>query len=96
MQEKRLEKMLREKIKTVGGLALKFTSPGYTGVPDRIILLPGGKHYFVELKSSGQKLRHRQVCVKKQFEKLGHEVYVIDSKDTLYAFLEEVTNADKR
>ena len=57
MNEKLLEKKLREEVKKLGGLALKFTSSTYTGMPDRIVLMPKGKVYFVELKTTGQKRR---------------------------------------
>lgn len=55
MNEKLLERKLREEVKKLGGIALKFTSPFYTGMPDRIILMPGAKTRFVELKSPGKK-----------------------------------------
>lgn len=45
----------------MGGLAPKFTSPGFDGVPDRLILLPGGKVAFIELKAPGKTLRPLQV-----------------------------------
>lgn len=54
MQEKDIEKKLRIGIKGIGGLCLKWVSPGYTGVPDRMILLPGGIIRFAELKAPGK------------------------------------------
>lgn len=78
--EKDIEKYLRLEIKKIGGLALKFVSPGFTGIPDRIILLPFGFIVFVEAKDIGKKLRRRQEYVKKQFEDLGFKVYKIDNK----------------
>ena len=55
MNEKLIERKLREGVKALGGLALKFSSPYHRGVPDRIVLMPGGRMYFVELKTTGKK-----------------------------------------
>ena len=56
IREREIEAFLRQKIKSAGGLCLKFVSPGWAGAPDRLCLLPGGKIFFVELKDleSGQ------------------------------------------
>ena len=51
MLEKDIEKLFRDEIKKAGGKAYKFTSPGNDGVPDRIVMLPGGHIVFVELKT---------------------------------------------
>ena len=53
--EKEVERKLKDPIKQMGGLCLKFVCPGFTGVPDRIILLPGGRLVFVETKQKGKK-----------------------------------------
>lgn len=55
MDEKYLENKIRKYIKSQGGLCLKWTSPGFTGVPDRIALLPGGRVVFIEVKRPGLK-----------------------------------------
>ena len=80
MLEKEIEKYLVSKIKLLGGIALKFTSPGFTGVPDRLCILPKEIIFFVELKSPGKNLQARQLFVKKQFEFLGAKVFKIDTK----------------
>lgn len=49
--EKTIEQKLVRAVKLMGGLAPKFVSPGLDGVPDRIVLLPGAKLAFVELKA---------------------------------------------
>lgn len=51
MAEKDIERFLVNSIKKLGGVAYKFVSPGNAGVPDRLIVMPGGKIYFVELKT---------------------------------------------
>ena len=48
--EKELEVRLTRAVRARGGLCLKWVSPGASGVPDRIVLLPGGQVVFVELK----------------------------------------------
>lgn len=55
-----IEKALVKEAKSRGGMAVKFVSPGFDGVPDRLVLLPGGKCAFVELKAPGKKLRPLQ------------------------------------
>ena len=79
--EKAIEKKYRESVKKRGGLALKFVSPGFTGVPDRIALFPGGRIEFVELKAPGKKPTPRQLVVHEQFRKLGFTVRVIDGTE---------------
>ena len=77
--EKAIEKKYRESVIRRGGLALKFVSPGFTGVPDRIALFPGGQIEFVELKAPGKKPTPRQLAVHEQFRNLGFRVRVIDN-----------------
>lgn len=89
MLEKDIEKRLRLGIKSLGGKAYKFSSPGNNGVPDRIVLIRG-RSFFVELKRPGQDLNPRQRAVRKDFKKLGFEVYKLDTIDDVDKFLEEV------
>lgn len=89
MLEAKIEDKLRKSIEAIGGKAFKFSSPSNNGVPDRIILLKG-KTYFVELKSPGKKLRPLQRAVSRKFNKLGFKVYVIDSKEKVGEFIDEI------
>lgn len=50
MRESTIERRVRDKVRQAGGLCLKWVSPGYSGVPDRIIILPGGRILFAEFK----------------------------------------------
>ena len=75
MLEKEIERHLRDGVRNLGGLCLKFISPGFTGVPDRIILLPGGAMAFAELKRPGQTERQRQSFVQHRLRKMGFVVF---------------------
>lgn len=90
MREKEIEAKLKKEVEKVGGLALKFISPGMAGVPDRIVLLPYKVIALVELKAPGERLRPLQLKRKEQLEKLGFKVYVIDSIQTVDVFMGEV------
>ena len=74
----------------MGGLALKFISPGYDGVPDRIVLFPGGRIAFVEVKAPGKTLRPLQVRRKRQLESLGFKVYVLDAAEQIDEILKAI------
>ena len=88
--ERTIEAGLIRIVRAAGGLAPKFVSPGMAGVPDRIVLLPGGRIIFVELKEAGKKLRPLQQYRKKQIESLGFDARVIDSKQKLEALRNEI------
>jgi hypothetical protein len=90
MNEKLIERKLKDMVRQSGGLALKFTSPGFDGVPDRLILMPDGKAYFAELKTTGKKLRPLQLRRKRQFEALGFPVFIIDRPDQIGGVLDEI------
>nr|DAF39318.1 MAG TPA: Nuclease [Caudoviricetes sp.] len=88
--EKDIESYLRKRVKAAGGLALKLVCPGCTGVPDRLILLPGGRAYFAETKDTGETPRKRQRRVHKILRDLGFLVFVPDSKAAVDEMLEEI------
>ena len=77
MLEKDIEKLFRDEIKKAGGKAYKFTSPGNDGVPDRIVMLPGGRIVFVELKTDTGKLSRLQELQCRQIAELGQTVRVL-------------------
>ena len=89
--EKTIEQKLVRAVKLMGGLAPKFVSPGLDGVPDRLILLPGGKAAFAELKAPGKTLRPLQAVRKRQLEALGFRVFVIDSTEQIGGVLDELS-----
>lgn len=90
MLEKEIEYRLRTKVRQAGGIALKFTSPGTKGVPDRVVLAPNGVVIFVELKAPNKKPRPEQVRMIDKFRKLGCDVRVIDSYQGVDDFVKEV------
>lgn len=81
MLEKQIEQYLVKQSKAAGGRAYKFISPGNNGVPDRIIMLPGGRIAFAELKAPGKKPTALQVNQQRFIEKQGLPIVVIDSKE---------------
>ncbi|NMA84942.1 MAG: VRR-NUC domain-containing protein [Epulopiscium sp.] len=89
MLENKIERYLKDEIEKINGKTFKFSSPGNNGVPDRIILHQGNT-YFVELKKPGEKLRPLQKAVKKRFNKLGFNVYVLDSIDSVNGFIANI------
>ena len=90
MKESVIERRLRVKVRDdLGGMALKFVSPGFNGVPDRIVLLPGGRVIFIETKAPRKDLRKLQKWVCSQICDLGFTVLKIDSIEGVDAFIEE-------
>ena len=90
MREKQIEQKLGQAVKKKGGMCLKFVSPNFDGMPDRLIILPGGKIAFAELKAPGKKPRPLQIARHKALMKLGFRVFVIDSVDQIGAVLDEI------
>ena len=93
MREKTIEQKLVKAVKAVGGIALKLTCPGWGGVPDRLILLPGKHLAFVEVKAPGEIMRPLQVKRKRQLEGLGFSVYCIDNADQIGGVLDEIRSS---
>ena len=93
MRERDVEKSLVRAVKKLGGLCPKFVSPGMDGVPDRIILMPGARIAFAELKAPGKKMRPLQVKRKGQLEALGFQVYCIDRPEQIGGVLREIQSA---
>ena len=93
MREKETEAKLVKAVRKLGGLAPKFVSPGLDGVPDRLVLLPGGKIAFIELKADNRKMRPLQVRRKRQLESLGFLVYCIDRPEQIGGILNEIQAA---
>ena len=90
MYERTIEKELVARVKAKGGIAPKFTSPGFDGMPDRLVLLPGGRMGFVELKAPDRKPRALQMVRHRLLRRLGFKVYVIDGIEQIAVVLKEI------
>lgn len=93
MREKTIEIKLTNTVKSMGGIALKLISPGFDGVPDRLVLLPHGKLAFVELKAPGKLLRPLQEKRKRQLEALGYLVFCIDGTEQIGEMIDEILSS---
>lgn len=93
VSEKAIERYLADCVKELGGVCLKYSNPGMVGYPDRICLLPGGLTLWVELKSKGEQLKAIQKVRISQMAKIGHAVYVCDSKEAIDEILKPYKNA---
>ena len=92
MLEKDIEARLKRGVERAGGLCLKWVSPGCTGVMDRIVLLPGGRVVFVELKKPGGRLSERQKFMRDEMMRLGMRVETVWTVEQVDEFLvREVT-----
>ena len=83
MRENEFEKQFVKAVRAVGGQALKFTSQSMNGVPDRLVLLLGGKCAFVELKAPGKQMRILQRKRRQQLEALGFPVFCVDRPEQI-------------
>lgn len=96
MKESTIEARLVREVKKRGGLCYKFTSPGSPGVPDRIVVLPGGVTVYVELKTETGRLANIQKWQIEELRKRGATVRVLKGMDQVLAFLEEVDKGEIR
>lgn len=93
MLEKAIEKKLVKTVKGMGGIALKFVSPAFDGMPDRLVLLPKSKIAFVEVKAPNKTPRPLQLSRHEMLRRLGFKVYVLDSKEQIGGILDEIKNS---
>lgn len=77
-------------MKNRGGICPKFVSPGFDGMPDRLVLLPDGRMAFAEIKAPGKKPRPLQVSRHKLLRRLGYRVYVIDGTEQIGGVIDEI------
>lgn len=93
MREKEIEQKLVKETRRCRGLAVKFVSPGYAGMPDRLLLLSDGKIAFVEVKALGRKPRPLQLKRHAMLRKLGFQVFVLDAVTEIPGVLETIAHA---
>ena len=84
---------LSKAVKNSGGIAPKLVSPGFDGMPDRLVLLPGGKIGFVEVKAPGKEPRPLQVARHGLLRRLGFKVYILDAPEQIGGILDEIRTA---
>ncbi len=93
MLEKEIEMQLVRTAKQMGGRTVKFISPGFDGMPDRLVLLPGGKCGFVEVKAPGKKPRALQLVRHEMLKALGFKAYVLDSIQQIEEIINDIYTA---
>ena len=92
MKETQIEQKLVRAVKHSGGIAPKLVCPGQDGMPDRILLLSGGRIAFVEVKAPGEKPRPLQLRRHEQLRRLGFAVYILDRPEQIEKVLEDLNN----
>ena len=90
MREKKIEQKLVTAVKKHSGICPKFVSPGFDGMPDRLLLLPHGRFAFVEVKAPNQKPRPLQLSRHRLLRRLGFRVYVLDALEDIDKIIKEV------
>lgn len=90
MREKTIEHKLVSAVRAKGGIAPKFVSPGFDGMPDRLVLLPDGKCGFVEVKAPGRKTRPLQETRIRLLRRLSFSVFVLDDESRIPQIISEI------
>lgn len=93
MRERTLELKLVKETRKRGGVALKFVSPSFSGMPDRLVLLPHQVMGFVEVKAPGEKPRTLQKSRHAMLREMGFPVFVLDHSDEIPVILDQITHA---
>ena len=90
MKEKTIERRLVKAVKARGGICPKWVSPGFAGVPDRLVFLPGRRFGLVEVKAPGEKLYVYLFSRHKLLAKLGFPIYILDGVEQIGGILDEI------
>lgn len=90
MREKEIEQKLIKAVKARGGICLKWVSPGFDGVPDRLVFLPGKRFGLVEVKAPGEEPRALQLSRHRLLENLGFHTYILDGVEQIGGILDEI------
>ena len=93
MLEKEIELQLAKAVKKLGGLAVKFISPSFDGMPDRLVLLPYGRMAFVEVKAPAKKPRALQLVRHEMLRRLGFRVYILDAIEHIEEIINDIYTA---
>ncbi len=90
MREKHIEQKLVKAARSMNGIAVKLVSPGFDGMPDRMVLLPGGHVGFVEVKQPGKVPRPLQAARHRMLRNLGFKVYVLDDEKQIGGIIDDI------
>ena len=93
MRERQIEQNLAKAVKEAGGIAPKFNSPGFAGVPDRLVLMPGGHIRFVPGKAPGEKPMPLPLFRQSLLRRLGFRVYVLDDEKQIGGIIDEIQSS---
>ena len=94
MREKTLEHKFVMEVKRAGGLALKLVSPGFDGMPDRLLLMDGGRAAFVEVKAPGKKPRPLQRARHQLLRRMGFRVFVLGEESQIPRIIAQMEGRD--
>jgi hypothetical protein len=86
IRENKVETYLSDKVKEIGGLCYKWTSPGRPGVPDRIVIHEGNS-YFVEIKTVDGRLSGQQLREFARLRDKGAEVFSLYGVEEVDEFI---------
>lgn len=89
--EKHIEAYLVKKVKALDGVAYKFTSPAHRGVADRIVCLPGGVVWFIELKAPDGRLSPLQKVFADEMARMNQNYCVLWSKEDVDTWIQQNT-----
>ncbi|NCX06280.1 MAG: VRR-NUC domain-containing protein [Actinobacteria bacterium] len=92
MRESTIEKHFVAKVKALGGVAYKFTSPAHRGVADRVVCLPDGSTWFVELKAPGGRLSELQKIFQSDMARMNQKYACLWSKEHVDEWLKSVAS----
>ena len=93
MREREIEQKLVSEVKRRGGICPKWVSPGFDGVPDRLVFLPGRHFGMVEVKAPGEKPRALQASRHRLLKKLGFPTYILDGVEQIGGILDEIRSS---
>ncbi len=95
MLERDVEEYLKSRVEKLGGKCLKWVCPGETGVPDRVVMIPGGQIYLVELKKPTGRLSARQKLFKKEAAAMKIPVWTLWDKSEVDYFITKILNLNE-
>ena len=92
MKEKIIEKYLVQRVKDLGGRAYKFTSPAHRGVADRVVCLPNGQTWFIELKAPDGRLSELQKIFASDMALMNKKYACLWSKEQIDGWIIEAVS----